>query len=94
MISRLLVKDVTQRLTAAEAYNHPWIQSIQEVVETNVASEAFDNMKKFTEAATFKKATLIYFAAKLPEKDLDELRRLFIIIDTNGDGKISMEEFQ
>jgi len=33
-------------------------------------------------------------AAKLPEKDLDELRRLFIMMDTNGDGKISIEEFQ
>ena len=43
-------------------------------METGIASEAFDNMKKFIEAANFKKATLIYLAAKLPEKDLEELR--------------------
>jgi calcium-dependent protein kinase len=50
-------------------------------------------MKKFIEAANFKKATLIYLAAKMPEKNLDELRKLFIQIDSNGDGRITMDEF-
>ena len=50
-------------------------------------------MKKFIEAANFKKATLIYLAAKMPEKNLEELRKLFIQIDSNGDGRITMEEF-
>jgi calcium-dependent protein kinase len=45
------------------------------------------------EAANFKKATLIYLAAKLPEKDLDELRKLFIAVDFNGDGRITTDEF-
>jgi calcium-dependent protein kinase len=50
-------------------------------------------MRKFIEAAAFKKATLIYLAARLPEKDFSELRKLFIEIDVNGDGKIVIEEF-
>jgi calcium-dependent protein kinase len=62
-------------------------------MESGIAAEAFDNMKNFYEAANFKKATLIYLAAKLPEKDLDELRKLFIQMDQNGDGKISLDEF-
>jgi Ca2+-binding EF-hand superfamily protein len=36
---------------------------------------------------------LIYLAAKLPERDLDELRKLFIQTDSNGDGKITLDEF-
>lgn len=50
-------------------------------------------MKNFINAANFKKATLIYLAAKLPEKDLEELRKLFIQVDKNGDGKITIDEF-
>lgn len=33
------------------------------------------------EASTFKKTTLTYLASKIPEKNIDELRRTFIQID-------------
>ena len=69
------------------------IQNIESNLDISIASEAFDNMRKFIEAANFKKATLVYLASKLPEKNLDELRRLFIQIDTNGDGRITLDEF-
>lgn len=50
-------------------------------------------MKNFMEAVNFKKATLIYLAAKLPEGCIEELRKLFILIDSNGDGRITSDEF-
>lgn len=46
------------------------------------------------EAVNFKKATLIYLAAKLPERCIEELRKMFILIDVNGDGRITSDEFQ
>ena len=46
------------------------------------------------EASYMKKTILIYLAAKLPEKSMEDLRRLFITVDQNGDGKITIEEFQ
>lgn len=51
-------------------------------------------MKHFMEAVSFKKATLIFLASKLPEKYLHELRQAFIQIDTNGDGRIERKEFK
>ena len=92
LIVKLLVRDVGKRLSASEAYNHPWIQSIKES-EVAFSQEDFQNMNKFMEAATFKKATLIYLASKLPEKDFEELRKLFIAVDHNGDGRITSDEF-
>ena len=50
-------------------------------------------MKNFMEAVNFKKATLIILAAKLPEGCIEELRKLFILIDSNGDGRITSDEF-
>ncbi|CDW81524.1 protein kinase domain containing protein [Stylonychia lemnae] len=93
LIARLLVKDVSQRYSAADAYNHPMIQNIENNLETGIAPEAFENMKRFIDAANLKKATLIYLAAKLPERDFEELRKLFIQVDSNGDGRITLDEF-
>jgi Ca2+-binding EF-hand superfamily protein len=63
-------------------------------LDQHIASDAFDNMKNFMEAVNFKKATLIYLAAKLPEGCIEELRKLFILVDLNGDGRITSDEFQ
>jgi len=94
LISRLLVKDVNARYSADDAYNHPWIQNVQELPNSELAIDAFENMKNFMEAVSFKKTTLIYLAQKLPEKYIEELRKAFIQIDTDGDGSINRAEFK
>lgn len=89
----MLVKDVTKRFSAEDAYNHPWVSDSVENLDVAIAAEAFENMRRFMDAVNLKKATLIYLASKLPEKDIEELRKLFIQIDLNGDGRISGDEF-
>jgi hypothetical protein len=70
------------------------VQQIQDRLESkSIAIDAFDSMKSFMEAVNFKKATLIILAAKLPEGCIEELRKLFILIDSNGDGRITSDEF-
>lgn len=51
-------------------------------------------MKSFIMASSFKKTTLTYLASKIPEENVDELRKMFIAFDTDGDGKISAKEFK
>lgn len=94
LIKHLLVKDVHQRFSANDAYNHPWIKNIQEAVDSEIVGDAISNMKQFMGAANFKRATLTYLASKLPEKNLEDLRKIFIQMDLNGDGRIEMDEFK
>jgi hypothetical protein len=35
-------------------------------------------MRQFMQSANLKKAALLYIASKMPEKNIDELRKLFI----------------
>lgn len=93
LICHLMDFEPTSRYNAEQAYNHKWVQNIKENQDSNIANEAFVNMRKFIVSANLKKATLIYLASKLPERDLDELRKLFIAVDLNGDGKITIDEF-
>lgn len=64
------------------------------VNNAEIASEAFSNIKDFMEASNMKKTILMYLAAKLPEKSIEDLRELFIKVDINGDGRITTDEFQ
>lgn len=54
----------------------------------DISDDAFINMKNFVSATSFKKTALMYLASRLPEKYFEDLRRTFIMIDSNGDGKI------
>ena len=67
---------------------------MQYQLDVEIAGEAMENMKNFMDAVNFKKATLTYLAAKLPEKNIEDLREMFIKIDENGDGRITGEEFK
>ena len=46
------------------------------------------------DATKLKKATLTYMAWKLPESSIEDLRNTFIKIDSNADGRITVEEFR
>ena len=52
--------------------------NIENIIETELASEAINNMKEFMIAANFKKATLTYIASKIPELEIMNLRKSFI----------------
>lgn len=62
LISHLLVKDVTKRFTADDAYNHAWIQNTQVGERREIDGEAFLSMKNFMDAVAMKKTTLTYLA--------------------------------
>ena len=57
-----------------------------------LSQEYIDNMVKFVNSMKMKKMAMMYFASKLTETELNELRELFMRIDANGDGYISSDE--
>lgn len=77
-----------KRFGAEQAFNHPWVQNSQTDNNNYLSDDALKNMKQFIKAHTFKKTTLMFLASKLPEEFFDDLRRSFIKIDRNGNGKI------
>jgi len=96
LISKLLVRNMTKRYTAAQAYNHPWVQQQVESESRGLAidPEVITKIGDFLESQALKKAILLYVAQQIPEKDIDHLKKLFVVIDTNGNGTLSFEEFE
>lgn len=83
-------------LTASEALNHTWIQEQmrcekvgREIIHTSERSGTF---KKFIGMQKLKKAALGYIATNLSPAEVGYLGDIFRKIDTDGDGRMSLQE--
>lgn len=96
LISKLLVKNIKKRFTAEMAYHHPWVQQQveQESKDLNIDIDVIQKLNEFLESQELKKAILLYAAQQIPEKEVEHLRHLFVKIDKNGNGTLSLEEFR
>lgn len=88
LISKLLDRQADMRLTAEEAYNHPWIQQQKNKENQNVqvSKDVFVNMENYMNSVQLKRTTLSLIAARIPEDQIILLRQTFTKIDINGDG--------
>ena len=88
LITKLLDRQADMRLTAEEAYNHPWIQQQKNKENKNVEvnSDVFTNMETYMNSVQLKRTTLSLIAARIPEDQISLLRQVFTKIDRNGDG--------
>jgi calcium-dependent protein kinase len=100
LITRLLTKDPAYRITAQQAFMHPWIKDSSNnsgVLLSNPVSllpqRILSSIDKFSKLGTFKRASFSYIASKLTDKDTEILRTVFKNLDINGDGVISVDEF-
>ena len=86
--------DVDQRMSAAGAYDHPWIQKQWEKEEQDltIPEDVPNSILEFMNAVNFKKTTLTFLASRIPEDQIENLRKAFIKIDKNGDGILTKEE--
>ncbi len=84
-----------KRLDAHQVLAHDWFKKLlgaQPVGELPLL--VTQHLKTFRGAQRIKKAVLTYLATQLSEKELDPLKRLFLGLDKNGDGILSLEEIR
>eukprot|EP00930_Biecheleria_cincta_P055316 TRINITY_DN41645_c0_g1_i1.p1 TRINITY_DN41645_c0_g1~~TRINITY_DN41645_c0_g1_i1.p1 ORF type:complete len:484 (+),score=101.28 TRINITY_DN41645_c0_g1_i1:61-1512(+) len=94
LIRLLVEKDYQKkRYTAEQALGHVWIskmapQATKEPLQAGVVG----NLRSFNAANRFKRLALQVIATQLSEDKYNHLRRLFLSLDNNGDGMLSIKE--
>lgn len=60
------------RLTAQEAYDHPWIQQQRqkEFGGVKINKDVFSNMQSYMDALQLKRTTLSFIASRIPEDQI------------------------
>lgn len=95
LISTILVIDAAQRPTAEAVLQHSWIARLATRAEQGSSLRGLlMRMRSFSELGKFQRAALTAVAQQLQEDAIPELREAFEVLDNDGDGCLSMGEFE
>jgi len=92
-INNLLALSPEKRPTAEEALKHPWFQMEKEGSVPLFEASEIKGLQSIVEKERQQRALVTYWASKLPEKNLEELRKIFQAMDPKGEGFVKTEEF-
>jgi calcium-dependent protein kinase len=96
LVMRMLTKNPQRRPSATDVFNDPWIQhAASNAKEYVIATKSLKNLSNFRASRKLQQAILEFIASQLiSAKEIQYLREAFITLDTNGDGKLSIEELR
>lgn len=84
-----------KRLTAEEALQHKWMKKFQKKgKEINWKDDHLKNFTAQAQTTELQQAALTSIAVQLAPDEIKELKDLFLSLDANGDGTLSLEEIQ
>mmetsp|Transcript_66709 Transcript_66709/g.168284 ORF Transcript_66709/g.168284 Transcript_66709/m.168284 type:complete len:543 (+) Transcript_66709:108-1736(+) len=93
LIRQLLNKDPARRYTAEEAVNDPWAREHAPTAKpAPLKHSVVEALRCFQAENKLKKAALHVIARQLDESQIKQLRHVFMDLDVNGDGHLTMSE--
>jgi len=94
VIRGLIEKNVEKRWTPSQALESRWItHQAPDRDDVHVHESLIGNMRAFHQEHRMKQLALHVMATQLDQSDIKELRAIFIGLDKDRDGHLSLEEF-
>lgn len=96
LIMTMLTRSPLRRPSAQDVFNSQWVQNINKQSIKHISSlKSLRKLSHFRATRKLQQATLEFIVSQLLSvKETKELREVFIALDTNGDGKLSVEELK
>ena len=97
LIRNMLKKDPNERYSIDQVYNDPWLQSrgMNRVPDHEIEVSSLLSLANFRTESQLQRAVYLFILSQFVENQhFDELREVFMSIDKNGDGYLSIEEIQ
>ena len=97
LISCMLEKNSNKRISAEKALNHKWFKmnNEEEKLDKGVLNNVLKNIKAFNAKEKLQQTAIAYIVHLLQDsKEIDELKKIFLKIDNNGDGRLTYDELR
>lgn len=93
LINKMLSKPET-RPTAEEVLQDPWIKDLAPNSSEIVLKLNPTVLKQYMNTSKFKKAVITFICSRMKDEEVNNLKEIFVSMDTNGDGHLSLEEMK
>ncbi|KAK4485707.1 hypothetical protein RD792_008353 [Penstemon davidsonii] len=94
LVRQMLDPNPQKRLTAQQVLDHPWIQNAKKAPNVPLGDIVRARLKQFSVMNRFKKKALRVIAEHLSVEEVEVIRDMFALMDTDNDGKVSYEELK
>ncbi|KAI9174394.1 hypothetical protein LWI28_016665 [Acer negundo] len=94
LVRSMLEQDTTKRLTAQQVLEHPWLQNAKKAPNVPLGDIVRTRLRQFSVMNRFKKKALRVIAEHLSVAEVEIIREMFTLMDTDNDGKVSYEELK
>eukprot|EP00879_Flechtneria_rotunda_P004051 GHRR01004294.1.p1 GENE.GHRR01004294.1~~GHRR01004294.1.p1 ORF type:complete len:279 (+),score=107.43 GHRR01004294.1:1153-1989(+) len=93
-VRHMLVRDPSQRATAAEVLAHDWIRENGVAGDNLIEPEVLRRIRGFAAMNKLKKEALKVIAGNLPMNEIIGLKEMFHAMDKDGSGTITVDEMR
>lgn len=94
LITSLICKP-EKRLTAQEALQHKWLKkNLPKTAKIDFGGSILENFQNNTANSDLKQAAITAISVQLSPEEIKDLKDLFLALDVNGDGSLSLEEIE
>ncbi|XP_021658434.2 calcium-dependent protein kinase 24-like [Hevea brasiliensis] len=94
LVKSMLDQNPYNRFTVEEVLEHPWIHNASDVPNVNLGENVRAKIKQFSLMNKFKKRVLRVVADNLPDEQVDGIKQMFYMMDTDNTGDLSFEELK
>jgi calcium-dependent protein kinase len=94
LLNKMLTYNANDRPTAEACLNHCWLKALAPGAKPDAAQtrSLIPTLRNFRAQTKLKKVALTVVASQVNESDMDNLRKTFQALDTNGDGALTFVE--
>ncbi|XP_011623021.1 calcium-dependent protein kinase 13 isoform X2 [Amborella trichopoda] len=94
LVRQMLEPDPKLRLTAKQVLEHPWLQNAKKAPNVPLGDIVKTRLKQFSMLNRFKRRALRVIAEHLSIEEVEDIKEMFKMMDTDNDGTVTYEELK